>query len=506
MLRKIFNPYEEYKIKEKTRLIIYDEKSKIRVKDEIINSKEYVEVIVEDSYNKSDLKYKYQIIDKNGKWKDFFSKYYYIFKTNPKELLKNFKFEKKDIEKIGDLKDFTDNEINYFFKNLLLKFYNFSLREPSHEKVLKVSYFLESIPYDLICSRNVISHCYMQMKIMNYIAKVDLEKKILSAGKEDIIGLINYIESNFLVSSCEESLGLKTGYLVAIGNIYSIFDRNESYEKYQEALSLGSGYIENFLTIDPLSTYYKSINEDNKSYEIIDKNDKESIIGDGKGFVNVCFSTDIKYFKMFAINWAQANLNYKRIIFNFGVVTNSEEEYLHCINCYNSILSSISNLLEMDEPKNYRFFRIKSSITNKTLYACARFYLAYHLIEKYDGDIFISDIDQLVIDDLETYLLNAPIGDFNVYQPMMRGLYKLLPGRSHLAGNIYIRNNIEGQRYCKILTNYVGMGLQEDFSWILDQNATRYASEYFEIGDIFVFGERPLKQYPNLKRTLRKQI
>ncbi|WP_296135041.1 hypothetical protein [Psychrobacter sp. B29-1] len=354
--------------------------------------------------------------------------------------------------------------------------------------------------------KNVISHCYMQIKIMNYVVEADLERKILSAKKSELIRLSDCIESKFLTSEYKESLGFRTGYLVAVGNIYSIFDRKNSYKKYQEALSLGSEYIDNFLTIDPLSTYYESVNENNQSYSIIDKNHRGKISECNEYFVNICFSTDIKYFKMFVPNWAQANFFYKSLVFNFGIVTNSEEEYFHCVNSYKNILSSLSVLLETDEPKNYRFFWIKSSITNKTLYACARFYLAYHLIEKYNGDIFISDIDQLVIGDLENYLLNAPSCKFNVYQPIMKGLYKLLPGRSHLAGNIYIRNNFEGQRYCEFLTNYVGMGLQEKFSWILDQNATRCASEHFEIGDIFSFGDRPLKQYPNLKRALRKQI
>ena len=48
MFRKIFNPYEEYKIKEKVRLIVYDERTKTRIKDEIIDSKKYTEVVIED--------------------------------------------------------------------------------------------------------------------------------------------------------------------------------------------------------------------------------------------------------------------------------------------------------------------------------------------------------------------------------------------------------------------------------------------------------------------------
>ena len=88
---------------------------------------------------------------------------------------------------------------------------------------------------------------------------------------------------------------------------------------------------------------------------------------------------------------------------------------------------------------------------------------------------------------------------------MVSNYYKFLPGRSHLAGNIYIRNDEQGKKFADLLTNYVGIGMEEKHSWMLDQNATRYASETVPVEDIKVYGRRVLKQYPDFKIALRKK-
>ncbi|WP_201616700.1 hypothetical protein [Psychrobacter immobilis] len=505
MLKKIFNPYKEQKIEEKVRLVIYDIETKSYIREEIIYSRQSLEIILENKYNKAALKYKYQIIGENDRWKDTIHGYSYLFEKLTKQTIKGFNFSPKDIKNISLLPQFTEAEINYYFKNLLLIFYNFSLREPSIEKVEQVKRFLDALPYEIISSKNVAAHCYTQVKVMNNFVEADLNYNIFADIHEIGNDLIHKIEEKY-ISKNEQIVGYQTGLLVAIGNIYSLFSREKAYKKYQKALSLGYDYIDNFLTIDALSTYYTHIDKQNKSYCIIDDNvETQSDLLEHTEYVNICFSTDIKYFKMFILGWAQASFYYDELIFNFGIVTNNKKEYLHCVESYKEIIVSISNLLESDKPTNYRFFWIQSEIINKTVYACARFYLAYHLIKKYNGDIFITDIDQLVIGNLQKYLLNASTSEFSIYQPIMQRLYMLVPGRSHLAGNVYICNDANGQRYCQVLSDYVGLGLKEKFSWVLDQNATRYASEEFDIGNMFSFGDRVLKQYPELKRTLREQ-
>lgn len=505
MLRKTFNPYEDQRIEEKVRLVIYDIETKNFIREEIIYSRESLEVVLEDKYNKAALKYKYQTMGESNKWKDTAQGYSYLFGKANKQTMKGFDFSPKDIKNILLLSQFTESEINYYFKNLLLKFYNFSLREPSIEKVEQVKRFLDAIPYEIVSSKNVVAHCYTQIKVINGFVEADLKDNIFT----DFHKIDNYLMHNMeevYTPKNEQIIGFQTGLLVAVGNIYSLFSREKAYKNYQEALTLGHDYIDNFLTIDALSTYYTRVDEINKSYCIIDDNiEKQSDSLECPENVNICFSTDIKYFKMFILGWAQASFYYDKLTFNFGIVTNNEEEYIHCVRRYKEIIASISKLLESDKPTNYRFFWIQSEIINKTVYACARFYLAYHLIKKYSGDVFITDIDQLVIGNLQKYLLNASTSEFSIYQPIMQRLYMLVPGRSHLAGNIYICNDDNGQRYCQVLTDYVGIGLKEKFSWVLDQNATRYASEKFDIGNMFSFGDRVLKQYPELKRTLREQ-
>ncbi len=364
--------------------------------------------------------------------------------------------------------------------------------------------YIEAIPLSLARSNDEIAYCYTLIILITAFVENSLKSsedfdrnKVFKDWCTGVIKKYNFEQ--------EDVKGFKVGSLVAKGHIASLHDRSTTFDCYQQALDLGKGFIENFLGIDPLSTYYAEINEKNETYEIVDTYIQEvkNNLLDLSSYINICFSTDISYFQMYATNWANANFYFKNLFFNFGIVTNSEDEYNHCVASYQSIIKSISELLNIELPKNFRFYWIKSAIINKTVYACARFYLAKYLINNYDKDIYISDIDQLVIGDFEKYLEQFNDNKFSVYQPISSGYFSILPGRSHMAGNIYIRNDIKGKKYCEILTDYVGMGLSDKYSWILDQNATRFASEKIEVGNLDSYGERTLKQYPSLKIKLR---
>lgn len=504
MNKKSFNPSKEIGFKNKARLVVYDDDSKEFIKKDIINNLQSLNVVFSENYNISKLKYKYQSI-KEGKWEDL-TKYERVFKkkVDGNKLISNFSFRDIDKKNIIYLKNLDEQQINHYMRKFLRIYYYFLFPSPNLAKVDRIKSYIEAMPLSLVRSNNTIAHCYTLIIIVT-----DFIEEMLNTDKNKIPEQVfldwcsGYIRKYKLTE--EELIGFKTGSLVAKGHIASLYNRNTTFKYYHQALDLGKGFIENFLGVDPLSTYYPEINGVNKTYEIINEHDHKikSIALASKLPVNICFSTDINYFQMYATNWANASFYFKNLVFNFGIVTNSEEDYYHCVNSFQSIIRGIAELLKIDLPSNFRFFWIKSEVINKTVYACARFYLAKYLINNYNEDIYISDIDQLVIGDLERYLESFDDNKYSVYQPISAGYFSILPGRSHLAGNIFIRNSIEGKKYCEILTNYVGMGLSEEYSWILDQNATRYASEVIDIGNLDTYGERVLKQYPSLKIKLR---
>jgi len=425
-------------------------------------------------------------------------------KINVGSLLANFNFNDLDKKNIIYLEYLDERQISLYTRNFLKKYYYFLLTSPDLLKIDKVKSYINTMPLSLVRSNDNIAYCYsIILTITDFIENSIrynmkfTDGKIFQKWNAEVVTKYNLEQ--------EDVVGLKVGNLVAKGHIASLHDRSTTFSCYRKALKLGEGFIENFLPLDPLSTYYDKINGINETYKIIDYDIQEVTNDslDSKSYINICFSTDLTYFKKYITNWANANFYFNNLVFNFGIVTNCKDEYDHCVTSYHSIIKSISDLLNIDIPRNFRFYWIKSEIINKTVYACARFYLAKYLVNKYDGDIYISDIDQLVIGDFEKYLEKFKDNKFSVYQPISSGYFSILPGRSHMAGNIYIRNDTKGKKYCEILTNYVGMGLGDKSSWILDQNATRFASELIEVGDLNIYGPRALKQYSSLKKKLR---
>ncbi len=501
---KNFNPFKEIDCEFKVRLVVYDNDSKIFIKREVINSFESLDISFEKSINIESIKYKYQCI-KEDKWQDI-TKYKYLLKNKVdiRKLTASFSFSNLDKDNIVYLKDLDQRQISRYATIFLRKYYYFLLASPNLIKVNRVKSYIEAMPLSLIRSSDKIAYSYTLIVLITDFIEKSLNSDRNFNGSEEFKDWCTIVTKKYNFEQ-ENILGFKVGSLVAKGHIASLHNRSITFDCYQQALELGEGFIEGFLGIDPLSTYYAEIDDINKSYEIIDKYTQEFTKGSlslSSG-TNICFSTDISYFQMYATNWANANFYFKNLVFNFGIVTNSEDEYNHCIISYQSIIKSISELLNINSPSNFRFFWIRSTVTNKTVYACARFYLAKYLINNYDEDVYISDIDQLVIGDFEKYLEKFNDNKYSIYQPISSGYFSILPGRSHMAGNIYIRNDIEGKKYCEILTDYVGMGLNDKFSWILDQNATRFASEIIEVGNLDTYGARTLKQYPDLKIKLK---
>ena len=497
MNKRKFNPYDEFGIQEKVRLVIYDTESKQFIKKMVISEYAFEEVSFSCKFDRNKLKYKYQTLSSEGIWENRYPYKFVFFKKNTKA---EFTFENSNPDIFKGLKNLNDKQLAVYFRNILKKYYFFLFGSPNQDKIDRVDFYLKLLSNDLICKNNVVAHCYSQMVVLNSYISGILDKSISHRSFDEswYHKVINKYELNN-----ENSLGFLTGSLVAKGHILSLSNRKKAFESYSQAIELGKKYIEPLLVVDPLTTYYPEVGCSNNSYEIISDPANFNSEYLNNPSINVCFSVDLSYFKIFSVHWASSSFYFKNIILNFGVVAKTQEDYEYCLSGYKDILNSIAKMMQVPTPNNFRFYWIKSSIINRTVYACARFYLAKHLLDNSDKNVYISDFDQLVVGDLKGYLqkIEDDEGPYSVYQPVARGFFSMLPGRSHLAGNIFIRNNNDGKKYCQMLVDYVGLGLNAQYSWILDQNATRYASENITVGNLGKFGKRPLKQYPQLKKT-----
>ncbi|MGP5192818.1 hypothetical protein ACTXJO_04150 [Psychrobacter celer] len=294
MKRKNFNPLKEIDYKSEVRLVIYDNDSKSFIKREVINSSESLDVLFEENINIESLKYKYQNIEE-GKWQDL-TKYQYFSKNkvDVNKLTTNFNFSDVDKENIIYLKDLDERQISRYTVVLLRRYYYFLLASPNLVKINRVKSYVKSMPLSLIRSSNKIAYCYaIIVLITDFIEKsLNSEKnEVFEDWYTEIIAKYNFNQ--------EDVIGFKVGSLVAKGHIASLHDRSITFDYYQQALELGEGFIEGFLGIDPLSTYYAEIDSVNKSYEIIDKHTQE-VTNDSLSLssgTNICFSTDISYFQ-----------------------------------------------------------------------------------------------------------------------------------------------------------------------------------------------------------------
>lgn len=210
---------------------------------------------------------------------------------------------------------------------------------------------------------------------------------------------------------------------------------------------------------------------------------------------------------MYAPLWAATSSFYKDIVFNYLIVTETEEEYLELAKQYRTLLSSSDSLADVSPRSNVRLFWFKNSESlGRTLFACARFYLAKKILDDYPGEVFVCDIDQFVIGDLSKFLTEKSRLDHDIQLAVVENYFALLPGRSHLAGYIYLKNTDASRKFSNDVTDYIANGLGVEYSWMLDQNAVRYASERTEVAHLDMRSQRVFGHYGTHKDALRARI
>lgn len=499
-----FDPYSEFGLIEPSRIVIHNSETNSFIYKKLIEPKQIIKFESTNDLKPEKLKYKYQVKDSNDRWVDSVYGYRGIsnnsveIRYNIKEVLKSLHFNNPKGRNDYILFLAGEKEWSYCIQHLLLDTYKL-LTKISDANINFLKEYLKSFPKNLLEEKSLAAHYHSLIHTLLYF----LEKKDnYSTNVSDIKKLLKEAYLTYEYQDSKNN-GFKTGFLVAKGNILSIYNRVYAYDAYREAVNLDKSIVNVFLTLEAITTFYPKVEGKNNSYKIYE--DKNNYFKNES--INLCFSADSTYFKMYAINWLQASLYFCDLNYNFGLVVDSKEEFDNLVCHYNELLNKFCLMTGLSKRNNFRFFWIKSEVVNNTVYACARFYLASYLLNRFEGSVYITDIDQFVDGDIVKYLNTvAENHKHNIYLPEMSGIYQYLPGRSHLAGNVFIRNNPEGIEFSNILVDYVGMGLKEEFSWMLDQNATRYAAEIYDTGDLRFFGKRSLQQYPSLKRIMRRKI
>lgn len=438
-------------------------------------------------------RYKYKIrVKENKKWIDTCHGFTY-FKEKKSvrigEVLQYLHFESIDVLGGGFLlNDISERVLASAVRNIVKDGEYFLLKSPNKQKAEKILLYVEKLSNnDFMLNKDIRYMCGFFKTLALLILESNCGERKVSEEKIKLIGDDAKLQ-------LEE---YKVGTSVAIGHYYSSFDRDKAYLIYKAVLKLNYSLIDNFLSVDALSTYFDRVPLDVGTRSITPLIEYSYT----QDKYNLCFSSDPTYFRKYMYSWSQYSLYFKDVNFNILLVCKDYEEFTSLVSEYKSFLSEFTKFSGKENRNNIRFYFMKCEGGNKTLFACARFYLAKFLLNLGISDLYISDIDQISKGNIDSYLLSLRNTESSVMLPISGDLFEWVPWRNFLAGNVYIKNNEDGKKFLKLLVDYSNHGLTKPKSWMLDQNALAYASQFVQVTHLHTAGPRIFEQFSPLSKV-----
>lgn len=483
-------------------LEIYDRSTKTLIHSEKLDGRNEISLSLEGNKYDNKLSYRFISIDLATK-KSIKGPYQPLAPGGIAAALKQLEPNSSGEFEIAVLDGTSSSENTYLMRNILMKGYRRILLQTNQTVLDSYDLFLTSFPQALLKSNKEIQYVHQILSVLvSYVKRCNSRNSPVSKLDENTAERIlrNYCRSNNLDP---ESWNLYPGLLVAKGHLINRTSRSSAANCYSDAIQLGSEYLNTFLRVDAITTYFGDVPAGIEPPIV--SHDSNSLAKDNR--TNVCFSVDSRYFRMYAPLWAATSSFYKDLVFNYLIVTESEDEFLELAEQYRTLIASSDALAGVSLRSNVRLFWLKNTDSlGRTLFACARFYLSKKILDDYMGDVFVCDIDQFVIGDLSKFLTEKRHSQHDIHLAVVENYFALLPGRSHLAGYIYLKNSDASRKFSSRITDYIAAGLGVEYSWMLDQNAVRYASEYAEIAQLDMRSQRVFGHYGTHKASLRSRI
>ncbi|MEE2524672.1 hypothetical protein [Pseudarthrobacter sp. J47] len=117
-----------------------------------------------------------------------------------------------------------------------------------------------------------------------------------------------------------------------------------------------------------------------------------------------------------------------------------------------------------------------------TYYACARYLVAQQVMDRFEADVWIQDVDLYPVSPIaDSY---TKFKEFDVVLAASTGIDRLAPWRRYLAGNVFLARSDKGRQFAARTADYVMAFLDQPNSWMLDQNALDWAVETAQPGTI----------------------
>lgn len=501
-------------IQEESRIVIYNLSKKKYEPFEIIP--EGKSLIISDKYflnNLSFFKYKFQI-NVNGKWKDKtqYRKFY-----NDK-LLEEILSNKKEVsysEFQSLLETYWDNynEVQLpEIRSAIVKGLRTLWSNPK-AKQNGFSIFLN------ICYSTKVEIPLFWRNIMVYIEEVlTFNKKLVELSLADFS--FNEINNGVTVESEEivefvnkrishlESYNLEFSKLF-IGFYYSFINRrDEATIAFENAHTHPEKYTE-LMKIDLGSYTYDNSKSDKTYTPKVSFVDSDYLKYEEDG-TTILLSMDPKFLKYYATQLFYSIIALKKHHFHLHIIGNESE----CKDVIKSAINLFYTIKDFMEPKykitppTFSHEECPNFVKDKiTYYACSRYIIVPLIIQKFGNDIFIMDVDLFINNELDSYF--NKLSEFDVAISFQRSITAIYPWRRIMAGYVYISNNIHGESFINLTSNYIVKHLHKENSWTLDQNALSYAYEKInqknpdiKIGNAGIY-KRPMEQ-PRLRILIEK--
>lgn len=141
-----------------------------------------------------------------------------------------------------------------------------------------------------------------------------------------------------------------------------------------------------------------------------------------------------------------------------------------------SYLAGLTALNRQDAPSNVRIMAVSTPNwvgNERTFYACARFLAVPGLLEDYES-VYAMDADLFMVRDPRPFLTNTTTA---LSVPRTEGPFGVSPWRRYMAGSAVANRDYLVSPARNRLEDYLSVGLAEQASWMLDQNALAYAAE-----------------------------
>ncbi|MGV0362964.1 hypothetical protein ACUY2X_12905 [Corynebacterium minutissimum] len=463
-----FNPKKEGTFNTNVELRVYDTaQKKFALVREIPVNKTSSFRLPGKKFNNT-LQYRYRVRNENGEW-EVATPYLPVCTTTISQAMGKLSDFSSSAPPLHLLDEASPSELKYLTRNLLAKFYNYILNPPTENKVEHCRQYLRTFPSSLLKKHFEIAYFHALSYVVSRATSDYITHQRDFRPEELAQGIFDEYKNEYPHAT---NAGSKAGLHVGAGHLWSIGHRNNAYSHYQAALDYGTEALDLFLLVDGITTYFESVPK-TSAPEIL------SIDGHRRPTEHrtVCIAADERYWRAYATQWAHYSELFRGISFEFCVVCQSKHSAESFAANFGELKRAIAVSMGKPHEANVHISAVLNDQDDKTYYACARFFVAQDLLLQTESDVLCLDIDQYVLGDLEEFFAETESGINSVGLQLAKGLYKYLPGRSHLAGYVYFKNSESSERFLDDVVSYVNYGLTKPRSWMLDQNALRFAAE-----------------------------